>query len=94
MLRLPVFEFLQPKDLSEALELKGRYGEDSMFISGGTDLYPNMKRRQFEPRVLIGLKGIQEMQQFEMKQGLLIGAGVSLERISNDSFIVEHFSAF
>ena len=28
-----------------------------MLVAGGTDLYPNMKRRQFEPKVLVGLRG-------------------------------------
>ena len=49
MLRLPPFELLQPATLAEALELKMLHGEDAMYTSGGTDLYPNMKRRQFEP---------------------------------------------
>ena len=32
-----------------------------MLVAGGTDLYPNMKRRQFEPTVLVGLRGIREL---------------------------------
>ena len=61
MLRLPPFELLQPATLAEALELKKQHGEDAMYTSGGTDLYPNMKRRQFEPHFLIALKGIDEL---------------------------------
>jgi 4-hydroxybenzoyl-CoA reductase subunit beta len=33
-------------------------GEEAMAVSGGTDLYPNMKRRQFEPKVLVGLRAL------------------------------------
>ena len=58
MLRLPPFDFLKPETLAHALEMKLRYGEDAMFTAGGTDLYPNMKRRQFKPRFLIALAGI------------------------------------
>ena len=32
-----------------------------MVVAGGTDLFPNMKRRQFEPAVLVGLRGIREL---------------------------------
>ena len=30
-------------------------GPEAMFVAGGTDLYPNMKRRQQTPQVVIGL---------------------------------------
>jgi 4-hydroxybenzoyl-CoA reductase subunit beta len=33
--------------------------EEAMAVSGGTDLYPNMKRRQFEPKVLVGLRALE-----------------------------------
>ena len=81
MLRLPPFELLQPATLAEALELKKQHGEDAMYTSGGTDLYPNMKRRQFEPHFLIALKGIEELSRIEIKNGIRIGAGVSLDKV-------------
>ena len=56
------------------------HGEDAMYTSGGTDLYPNMKRRQFEPQFLIALKGIEELSRIEIKNGIRIGAGVSRTR--------------
>ena len=93
MLRLPPFEYLKPETLAHALEMKLRYGEDAMFTAGGTDLYPNMKRRQFEPRFLIALAGIQEMKQIEMNQGMRIGAGVSLDSVSSHSLIQTNYPA-
>ncbi|MED5342326.1 MAG: xanthine dehydrogenase family protein subunit M [SAR324 cluster bacterium] len=93
MLRLPPFELLQPATLAEALELKKQHGEDAMYTSGGTDLYPNMKRRQFEPQFLIALKGIEELSRIEIKNGIRIGAGVSLDKVANHPFIQEHYTA-
>ena len=93
MLRLPPFELLQPATLAEALELKTLHGEDAMYTSGGTDLYPNMKRRQFEPHFLIALKGIEELSRIEIKNGIRIGAGVSLDKVANHPFIQEHYTA-
>ena len=61
MLRLPFFRYLQPKTLAEALRMKSEAGPDGMFVAGGTDLYPNMKRRHQEPRTVISLMGISEL---------------------------------
>src|SRR5436309_6140094 len=65
MLRLPSFTYLQPKTLHEALAMKVDAGPDGVFVSGGTDLYPNMKRRQQEPKIVISLMGIPELQETE-----------------------------
>src|SRR5881296_2369188 len=65
MLRLPSFTYLQPKTLHEALAMKVDAGPDGVFVSGGTDLYPNMKRRQQEPKIVISLMGIPELQKTE-----------------------------
>jgi 4-hydroxybenzoyl-CoA reductase subunit beta len=61
MLRLPFFTYLQPKSLGDALRMKGDAGPDAMFVAGGTDLYPNMKRRHQEPKTVISLMGIEEL---------------------------------
>src|SRR5919198_3948375 len=61
VLRLPSFRYLQPTSLGEALRMKGDAGADGMFVAGGTDLYPNMKRRHQEPRTVISLMGIPEL---------------------------------
>ncbi len=61
MMRLPPFRFLAPASADEAARLLHEHGPDAMPVAGGTDLYPNMKRRQFEPKVLVGLRGIESM---------------------------------
>ncbi|MET0400270.1 MAG: FAD binding domain-containing protein [Longimicrobiaceae bacterium] len=60
MLRLHEYRYARPARLAEALELlHGR--EDAMPVAGGTDLVPNMKHRLWTPRLLVGLKGVEEM---------------------------------
>src|SRR6266700_2321771 len=61
MLRLPSFRYLEPKTLDEALRMKSDAGPDGTYVAGGTDLYPNMKRRQQEPKTVITLMGIPEL---------------------------------
>ena len=41
-----------------------KYGREAMLVAGGTDVYPGMKRRIFEPKILIGLRHIQELRKF------------------------------
>ena len=60
MLRLPPFRYAAPATARDAARLLADFGPDAMPVAGGTDLYPNMKRRQFTPRVLVGLRGLEE----------------------------------
>ena len=60
MLRLPPFEYYTPQNITDAVSLKTRFGEDAMYSAGGTDLYPNMKRKQCTPNTLIGLNELKE----------------------------------
>ncbi|GBD31618.1 4-hydroxybenzoyl-CoA reductase subunit beta [bacterium HR33] len=61
MLRLPSFRYLEPRTLKEALRWKSESGPESMYVAGGTDLYPNMKRRHQEPKVVISLARIRAL---------------------------------
>ncbi len=80
MLRLPFFSYLQPKSLAEALRMKSDAGPDGMFVAGGTDLYPNMKRRHQEPKTVISLMGIPELRTMEREK---VGTCVTLSTLSN-----------
>ncbi len=77
MMRLPWFEYRAPKTLAEAARILAGEGPDAMLIAGGTDLLPNMKRRQMAPKVLVSLRGISELK----SNGAGIGAGITLTEI-------------
>jgi 4-hydroxybenzoyl-CoA reductase subunit beta len=55
MLRLPRFKYLRPTTAREAATMAAELGARAMFVAGGTDLYPKLKRRQFEIDTVIGL---------------------------------------
>src|SRR5207247_9692010 len=80
MLRLPSFKYLQPKTLKEALAMKADAGPDGVYVAGRTDLYPNMKRRQQEPRTVSSLMAIPELKRLE---GWNVGTCVTLTELSN-----------
>jgi 4-hydroxybenzoyl-CoA reductase subunit beta len=83
MMRLPKFTYLAPQTVGEAVRLMGEAGPAGQFVAGGTDLYPNMKRRQQTPRTVISVGRIPELRRIEGdgRTGLRIGAGVSLTEI-------------
>ena len=83
MLRLPSFTYLQPRTLGEAVAMKADAGPDGMYVAGGTDLYPNMKRRHQEPRTVISLMGIPELTTCEMRDaGCVVGSCVTLTELT------------
>jgi 4-hydroxybenzoyl-CoA reductase subunit beta len=77
MMRLPWFEYRAPKTLAEAARVLAGEGPDAMLIAGGTDLLPNMKRRQMAPKVLVSLSAIGELK----RNGAAFGAGLTLTQI-------------
>jgi 4-hydroxybenzoyl-CoA reductase subunit beta len=95
MLRLPVFEYLAPRTVDEAVGMMGERGPGAMYVAGGTDLYPNMKRRQFEPETLIGLRRIESLRHVDgdAKQGITLGASVTLTQVSRHSEIAGAYPA-
>lgn len=95
MLRLPPFRYLAPRTIEEAAHMLAREGEQAMLVAGGTDLFPNMKRRQFTPPVLIGLRGIASLKGINGSpdRGMRVGAGVTLTTLAEHPAILEYYPA-
>src|SRR6266568_5527341 len=95
MLRLPPFRYLAPGTIEQATQMLAQEGEQAMLVAGGTDLYPNMKHRQFTPPVLIGLRGIVALKHISgsPEQGMRVGAGVTLTTLANHPAFIEHYAA-
>jgi 4-hydroxybenzoyl-CoA reductase subunit beta len=61
-------------------------GPDGAYVAGGTDLYPNMKRRQQTPKVVVGLSRVASLSRIRESDGrLVLGAGLLLAEVENDS---------
>ncbi len=95
MMRLPPFTYLAPRTVAEAVRYVADHGPDAMVVAGGTDLYPNMKRRQFEPKVLVGLRGIRDLDGVRgtAANGLTIGAGTRLATVASHPDVLAHYPA-
>lgn len=114
MLRLPRFRFVEPTTWTEAATLLREHGAAQsdvargtlsvpvMLVAGGTDLFPNMKRRQFTPQVLVSLgrvKGAREIgngslhAQRPLPLGMRIAAGATLTEIATHPTVVAKYTA-
>jgi len=95
MMRLPPFRYLAPVSVTDAVKLMADHGPEAMLVAGGTDLYPNMKRRQFEPSVLVGLRGVRDLAGVRpaASGGLAIGAGTTLTAVSRHAQVRGRYDA-
>lgn len=89
MMRLPQFSYRVPKKISDAVKMIADAGPEGMFVAGGTDLYPNMKRRQQMPKTVISVTRLRELHQIsgDGQSGIRIGAAVSLTEICEHPII-------
>ena len=96
MMRLPPFRYFAPKTAREAAKMIADHAADeAMPVAGGTDLYPNMKRRQFEPKVLIGLRRLEESRGIEgsREEGVTIRGMTTLTHVENNEMLQADYPA-
>lgn len=95
MMRLPPFRYIAAATSQEAGRLLAEYGPEAMAVSGGTDLYPNMKRRQFEPKVLVGLRGLEGLKRItgSPDAGIEIGALATLTEVQGSELLKSLYPA-
>jgi len=84
MMRLPAFTYVTPRTVEDAVRAMADAGPDGMLVAGGTDLYPNMKRRQFEPKTLVGLRAIKSLRDVggTAREGMRLGACMTLSSVA------------
>jgi 4-hydroxybenzoyl-CoA reductase subunit beta len=89
MMRLPKFDYCTPQTIAEAVRIIADAGPAGQFVAGGTDLYPNMKRRQQTPRTVISVMRLNELNQItgDASHGLRIGASITLTEICENETI-------
>lgn len=73
-------DYLRPKSLKEALQLKKTIA-GAKYISGGTDLIVQIKNRELQPSALISLRSIPELATIEINGAARIGALATISDI-------------
>src|SRR5438094_541627 len=105
MLRLPQFRMIEPTTWTAAATLLREHGAGAsdvaggtpnvpvMLVAGGTDLLPNMKRRQFTPQVLVSLGRVSDAREISNGTGLRIAAGATLTEIATHPTVRAKYAA-
>src|SRR6266849_9717202 len=94
MMRLPRFRYWMPKTAAEAVRIKEQCGPEGAYVAGGTDLYPNMKRRQQTPKEVVGLSRVRGLAKMRFgENGVSVGASVALSVVESDPRIRRHYPA-
>ena len=83
MMRLPPFRWAEPKSLKDAASILASEGPSAMLLAGGTDLFPNMKRRHQMPKTLVPLARLRALEgvRGSAGRGFSLGAGTTLTAI-------------
>ena len=91
MMRLPYFRYRAPRTLDEAATILADEGPEAMLLAGGTDLLPNMKRRQQVPQTLVALRNIEALRTIQNGSGLRLGAGLTLTELADNETIKQKY---
>jgi 4-hydroxybenzoyl-CoA reductase subunit beta len=92
MMRLPAFTYLPASTTADAAQLLAEH-PGAQLLSGGTDLFPKMKRGQLGPKVLVGLRNVSELRGIHVNGGATIGAGTRLHELAAEPDIVTRYPA-
>ena len=91
MMRLPSFRYHSPKSVADAANILAQEGPDAVLLAGGTDLLPNMKRGQQQPKTLVSLNRIEALRQSRNSNGLILGAGLTLTELVQNEILREKY---
>lgn len=82
------FQILEPHTLLEAFELYQKYASDGcVYISGGTDVIPPIRKGVLSPRYLIDLQGVSLSGIEQSDGGVAIGAATTMKEIYSSKVI-------
>ena len=99
---LPEHTYHKPETLDECLAMLASLSSestapgDARVVAGGTDVIFNMRLRLFEPRNVISIRRLPELQTDEelADGGLRIGAGCRLIDLADNALIQDNYPAF
>ncbi|MEE9393088.1 MAG: FAD binding domain-containing protein [Planctomycetota bacterium] len=93
MMRLPSFRFAQVETIEEAAALLAKDPDNTRLVAGGTDLWPNMKRRHQQAETVVSLAKIPGLTGIsgDGKAATTIGAMTTLTDIASSEFMQANY---
>jgi 4-hydroxybenzoyl-CoA reductase subunit beta len=94
MMRCRRFRYETPRTVEEVCRILRESGAGASVLAGGTDLVPNMKRRQQTPEVLVSLRRVDGLRAVSSdKERLRLGAALTLAEITAREELLRTHSA-
>jgi 4-hydroxybenzoyl-CoA reductase subunit beta len=94
MLRLPRFRHEVPATAREAARMVAEHPPGrAMLVAGGTDLFPNLKRRQFEVDLLVQVPPAAAIEG-DARSGFTLGATVTLASVARHPGLAAAFPGY
>ena len=88
----PPFEYLNPNQVSEAISLLQKHGEEAKILAGGHSLIPAMKLRFAMPEYLIDISGIDGLEYIREEDGQLkIGAMTRESSLEESNLVKDNY---
>lgn len=87
----PVFDYLAPETVDEALAALAQHGWGAKVLAGGQSLIPLLNFRLAEPSVLVDLNGIESLAYVQENEsgGLLVGGMTRQRTLERDARVAE-----
>ena len=89
------FEYVSPTTIKGVVSILRKHSKRAMILAGGTDLLVKMKDRSLTPEVIVDIKRIPGLDQirYDKKNGLSIGACVTMREAENSPILNKHYQA-
>lgn len=92
MLTLPRFEWVRPRTVDALLDHLAEHGRESLMIAGGTDAVPNLKHRLHEPRYVVSIAHLRDLDfARDEPDGLHLGPLVTLSHLARLEVVTRGF---
>ena len=93
-MRLPEFDYLNPQNLDEMLDMLAEHKDDAKILAGGTDLLVRMKKGLLAPKYLISLKALDSLSYIKDESDCIkIGSKTPIADIIASKTIQKHAKA-
>lgn len=91
---LPHFQYHEPTSLAEACRMLKAFGDTAALLAGGSDLLVRMKKRECQPKKIVSLVELEELNQIKLTgRNKTIGACCTISRIAESKKIRSTFPA-
>lgn len=96
MMRLPSFRYRTATSAADAAAALAGEGPGARAVAGGTDLYPNLKRRHQQARTVVSLRRARDLFGISGSPatGMRIGAMTTLDAICRNADLRRHYPGF